>query len=464
MSGNLITPRVEVYWDDVNLTSYNGKQNFPKGEPLVFGVTTSFQAESNGPTASLSWNPTGAAAEVYEDFINTKTDRTLTIKWYYAEGKYLLSQWVWSGQTVSYGNDMSIKVNLLSELAGVVNSTTRSIAHVHDKPATYTTGNKKLHKAFAVDEKYSSLSPAAQKTLDTATHTRNYGKDTTLATSLANLGQSAGVFYTPSNIGKQSSMVGFIPFTGEKDEEVLDGTTVQPGSSPQPTKRYGYLLGPSLINTMERTTNWKPQQQTNGPVTSTRARVEERQTLTQKGTNKKSAEPKPVTSTQESFGKPTASPIGTSTSLNLNVTPANNERGVELNNMKNQEQGSELSFTTFMVPALVGIKPNDIVYIPSLTGKYIEDWIVQTVTYTQTDGGVNINVAATRVYGLTGLMQKKPGEYFKKKAASLKTLEDWQNFAWGGLRGGTKGNANPADVNQPIPGFKPARGGDFVDM
>ena len=444
MSGNLITPRVEVFWDDINLTSYNGKQNFPKGEPLVFGVTTNFQAESSGPTASLNWNPTGPAAEVYEELVNSKTDKTLTIKWYYAEGKYLLSTWVWAGQTVSYGNDMSIKVSLQSELSGVVNSTTRSIAHTNDKPVTYTSGNQKLHKAFAVEDKYTSLSPAAQKTLDSATLKNNYGKDTTFGASLSNLGESAGVTYTPSNIGKQAALIGFIPFTGEKDEEVLDGTTVPPGKAPEPNKRYGYLLGPSLINSMERVTNWKPEQQTNGPVTSTRARVEEKETLKQKGVNKKSAVPKPVTSAQDSYGKPTASPIGTSTALNLNVTPAENERGVELNKLNNQEKGAELTFSTFMVPVLTGIKVKDIVYIPSLTGKYIEDWIVQSVSYTQTDGGVNISVNATRTYGIAGLMQKKPGEYFKQKAARLRTLEDWQSYAWSGLRGNTTGNTQPA--------------------
>lgn len=441
MAGNLITPRVEVFWDDINLTSYNGKQNFPQGEPLVFAVDTNFQSQSSGPTASLSWNPTGPAAEVYEELLSTKTDKTLTIKWYYAEGKYLLSKWVWAGQSVSYGNNMSIKVSLLSELAGVVNASTRSIAQVHNDPNSYYSGNKLLHKAFAVDDKYSSLSPAAKKVMESATYSNHYGKDTTFGASLANLGGSAGVFYTPTNID-ESTMVGFVPFTGEDDEEVLDGSTVQPGKSPDPTKRYGYLLGPSLISSMERTTNWKPPQQTNGPVTSTRPRVESKQSLKQAGINSQTATPAPVKSTQNSYNQPTASPIGTSTSLNLNVTPAKNEKGVELNELKNKEQGSELTFTTYMVPVLTGLKPNDIVYIPSLTGKYIEDWIVQTITYTQIDGAVTINVNATRVYGLTGLMQEKPGAYFKKKAAGFKTLEDWQNYAWSGLRGNTSGNTD----------------------
>jgi hypothetical protein len=446
MAGNLISPRVEVFWDDINLTSYNGKQNFPRGEPLVYEVDTNFQSQSSGPTASFSWNPTGPAAEVYAELVSTKTDKTLTIKWYYSEGKYLLSKWVWAGQSVSYGNNMSIKVNLLSELAGVVNASTRSIAQVHSDPSSYSNGNKLLHQAFAVDLKYSFLSPAAQKVMESATYNNHYGKDTTFGASLANLGESAGVFYTPTNID-DATMVGFVPFIGEDDEPVLDGSTVQPGKSPDPSKRYGYLLGPSLINSMERTTSWKPKQQTNGPVTSTRPRVETKTTLQQGGVNNQAVVPQPASNTQNSYDQPTASPIGTSTTLNLNVTPANNEKGVELNELRNKEQGSELTFTTYMVPVLTGLKPNDIVYIPSLTGKYIEDWIVQTITYTQIDGAVTINVNATRVYGLVGLMQEGPGKLFKEKAAKLTTLEAWERYAWGGLRDSRSNNSQSVPSN-----------------
>jgi hypothetical protein len=244
-------------------------------------------------------------------------------------------------------------------------------------------------------------------------------------------------------------MVGFVPFIGEDNEEVLDASSVQPGKSPDPAKRYGYLLGPSLISTMERTTNWKPPQQTNGAQASTRPRVNKKQTLKQNGVNNAAAVPKPVAATQESFNTATSAPIGTSSALNLNVATNDKGKGVDLNNLKNQEQGSQLTFSTFMVPVLTGIKPNDIVYIPSLTGKYIEDWIVQSVSYSQTDGAVTINVSASRVYGLVGLMQERPGKLFKEKAAKLTTLEAWEQYAWGGLRG--SGTTNPQDTlgNKP---------------
>jgi hypothetical protein len=54
-------------------------------------------------------------------------------------------------------------------------------------------------------------------------------------------------------------------------------------------------------------------------------------------------------------------------------------------------------------------------------------------------------------------MQEKPGAYFKKKAAALKTLEDWQKYAWSGLRGNTSGNTdvggNTFGADPSVPAF-----------
>jgi hypothetical protein len=124
-----------------------------------------------------------------------------------------------------------------------------------------------------------------------------------------------------------------------------------------------------------------------------------------------------------------------------------------------------------MVPILVGIKPHDIIYVPSLTGNYIEDWIVADVNYGQTDGGVSVGVMATRIYGSGELMNESQGRKFQDFVKNkLKTLEDWESYAWylespTLAPGPATSVSNMATANDtPIPGFKPARGGNFVDM
>jgi hypothetical protein len=94
---------------------------------------------------------------------------------------------------------------------------------------------------------------------------------------------------------------------------------------------------------------------------------------------------------------------------------------------------------------LVGIKPYDIVYIPSFgkwdpeKGKYvyyIEDWIVQSVSYDQNDGDIEVSVQGTREYGLGTPMDEKNAEKFLTYAKEQglvgpnATLENWDRHAW----------------------------------
>jgi hypothetical protein len=89
-----------------------------------------------------------------------------------------------------------------------------------------------------------------------------------------------------------------------------------------------------------------------------------------------------------------------------------------------------------MCPLLVGVKPHDIIFVPSLTGNYIEDWIVQSVGYSQDDGQININIRATRTFGLGTPMNKTAADKFTAIAKAKKlvgpgaTLEAWDSYAW----------------------------------
>jgi hypothetical protein len=92
---------------------------------------------------------------------------------------------------------------------------------------------------------------------------------------------------------------------------------------------------------------------------------------------------------------------------------------------------------TLMCPLLVGIKPHDIIYVPNFSGEFIEDWIVQSVGYSQNNGQININIQATRVYGQGTPMNKNAAESFKTFAQQQgltgpnATLEAWDRYAWG---------------------------------
>jgi hypothetical protein len=75
-------------------------------------------------------------------------------------------------------------------------------------------------------------------------------------------------------------------------------------------------------------------------------------------------------------------------------------------------------------------------YIPSFKGDYVEDWIVQSVDYNQSDGKVEIGIQASRVYGSGAAMNEKEAAKFLKFAKTNGlvganwSLEAWDRYAW----------------------------------
>ena len=102
-----------------------------------------------------------------------------------------------------------------------------------------------------------------------------------------------------------------------------------------------------------------------------------------------------------------------------------------------QEEGIKFQAQLFMCPALVGMKPQDIIYIPSLKigDSLIEDYKVKSVSYSQDGANVALSVQASRTAGLNKPMNETAAKKFIEKADTLKTVEDWQQFAWGDRMG-----------------------------
>ena len=87
-----------------------------------------------------------------------------------------------------------------------------------------------------------------------------------------------------------------------------------------------------------------------------------------------------------------------------------------------------------MVPYMVGIKPRDIVAIPSLKGPgdYIEDWEVDSVQYKQDDVvGVSISISGKRPYtGEESILDAGSLADVQSTVASLTTPAAWNRLYW----------------------------------
>jgi hypothetical protein len=434
-------------WGKINLSAYNGDQNFPQGTPLVYDVSVDLNGENQQPTGELRWDPTGPGFGVYEWFMSKpeylKTQ--ITVEYFYPRGKKVVFFFAWSGQSISYGNDMSVTVKLQSELAGVVNGNIRSTAQAYDekKGASAISVLYKTKNLFGLDNNKDLvvINPTLAKNWEKVKIKNVYGQDWTFGNHLVSLARQLGDQVVPTNLGT-STLAIMAPWsfkdpkTGKYPVALNGYSDIPAGQAPKPEERYAYFLGPSVIKSISRTADWKPPQQDNSNLPSSQALAQNPAQADKKQQNPPTAQ-QVAQANKTQAAKKTSAPQGTANGrANPGVANLDNPDGPSKQIASNEEKGSQLSLQTFMCPLLVGVKPKDIIYVPSLTGKYIEDWIVESVGYDQSNGSVDINISATRTLGLGTPMNPDEAKKFLDFAKSFglvgekASLENWDRYAW----------------------------------
>jgi hypothetical protein len=443
--GYLLSPRVRVLWGNINLSAYNGTLGFPQGSPLVYDVEVELQAEGEGPTGSFKWDPTGLGMEVYESFVLDKAqmETTITVEFFYPRGKKITFFFVWSGQSISYGNDMVITVKLQTKLSGLVNANQRNVAQAYDekKGATPVSFLDRLTKQFGLEgnSKLIDYNEYSLQHLEKVKLSNMYGNDMTFGNAVGQITKQTGDQAFAHNIQGEGVVI-LPPYSyknkGGTDQPVFNGaTSISAGQSPDPKKRYGYVVGPSIFNTIQREANWKPPQQSNNNLPGTQAFARDAKGRFTSATQNPPSNQQ--TATQKSSTK-TSSPLGTANGrANPGVQNKDNPEGPTRQNALNDEKATTLQMDTLMCPLLVGIKPHDIVFVPNFTGSFMEDWIVQSVGYSQNNGQINVNIRATRIFANSSPMNKTAYDEFVAFAKSRNligptaTSEAWDLYAWG---------------------------------
>jgi hypothetical protein len=442
MAGNLIQGRVLVSWGDINLSAYNGPGEFPKEEPLIYNVEVQLQSQTSAPTGTFKWNPSGAAYAEYERLVKDEEQlqKIIFVDFYYSGGKRLRLAFVWAGQNISYGNDMTVVIVLKSELDGLINSNIRNVAQAYDKGESFLNSVTKAAKQYDVPLSIVRYNDVAKRDLEKAKLSTNYGQDQTFGAFVANTVQQNGNIAFANNI-ETANIVIYPPFSWNKDTKVLNAATeISVNQGPKPENRYGYLLGPSLITSVRRESQWLPPQQTTQNTPNKHRRVSSR-ALPISGRLRRAAQ----VQANRTFG-PTSAVLGTALGrANPGVQNKHNPDGPTKQYILNEEGTAILHLETYMCPVLTGIKPLDIVYIPSF-GKldpetkkyvyYIEDWIVDTVSYDQNDGRISLSISARRTLGLGTPMVDPAAQEFLVYAQKNNlvgpgaTLDAWDRYAW----------------------------------
>jgi hypothetical protein len=427
-----------VSWAGINLSSYDGSEDFPKNTPAVYDIDVQLQSQTQEPTATMKWDPTGPGFALYESFISNPEymKSRIFIDFFYAGGKRIRFAFVWSGQSISYGNDMTVTVKMKTELEGLVNANIRNTAQAYDenKGESYLNAITKTKEQYGIEKDLITYETKAKTSMEKSTLKNAYSNDRTYGAAISNIVQQNGNTAFANNIGEPGIVI-FAPFSWKPEEnKILNGATeIPPDTNPKPDQRYGYIVGPAIIDSLERSTEWKPPQQSNQNNPSTQSKA--RDPKTGRYTKQTPATSGQIATTENS--KETSSPLGTALARpNPGISNLDNPDGPTKQNALEDERTASMTFQTLLCPVLVGIKPYDVVYIPSLTGSYIEDWIVESVNYDQNNGNVSVSVQATREYGLGTPMDTKNAETFLEFAKTQglvggnATLENWEQYAW----------------------------------
>lgn len=428
----LIVPQVTVFWGDTNLSAYEIGDG--QIEPLVYDVQCALTADSNtAPTGSMSWNPSGPGFDKFNDFVSNKYKEKIKVKFWYVDGPEVEFFFYYAGSDISYGLDMRIKV-ALSATSAFKSTATRSSFSQDKAPKFEDKGQNALEWQKAIKEAYPE-SPDVQWT-DCAKQDakevqirRVQVKDQTYGATTQNLQQQLGNTLFLSNIGTEAQLIAYAPLTYQAEKKCGE-IAERKGKKIDPKQRYGYLLGPTIISTFNRKAAFSPPTAQKSSVSG----------QPKNPTQKKKPKPAPgsnPTQAAEDIEKAqqeakTSVQTPSSPSITKGLEFSENPNGPAKQEALNEEEGIKLSAQLFLTPSILGIKPQDVVYIPSLQegNKNIEDYKVISVSYQQSGAEFTVSLEGSRTFGLSKPMWPEESEKFLKKAQSLKTLDQWEQYTW----------------------------------
>lgn len=441
MAGVLINPQVQVKWGSRNLSAYN-LPNSKGPQAIVFNTKVDIPGD-NWPTGSFSWNPSGPAFDVYQECVTKGAKDVIEIRFYYVNGPYVLFKFQYNGSNITYGTDMSIETLLACE-NGAKSSGVRASAMDDYTDGRFNAKGKDLYvstqniaKAFGepVPLLWSKMAEDDAKKIFLASW---QFKDQTYGAEILNVATQAGQKVTLNNLFSSGQAALFTPLSKEGKESV-DSVQFPPaaGATVKANQRYGYLLGPGIITTFQRTMEYPSQTKGQSAVTQPTNTPNQQKAPKAPGTETQLPAIKDQTQAQkDAQAKSVTNPSSPSVTKGKKFTK--NDVGPENQQLMQQEESVKFQAQMFMCPSIVGIKPQDVIYIPSLKvgDALIEDYKVGSVSYSEDGAVVSVSIQASRVPGLNKPMNETAAKKFIEKADSLKTIEDWTNYAWRERLGG----------------------------
>lgn len=421
--GRLIQPLIKLVWGATDLTEY------PVGggpEPIFYGAKVNLQEKDAVPTLEFKFSPSPIAFAAFLDCKNNQVDQPIVLTLGYENGNQLLLKFFYAGCSFSSGNEMDVTVYAVSQTKGAwtnnrVNFTMKEPVPLEEFPGlvkekcgeackdiNFQFVGKAADDAAKIEIKHAAINQTPHKTV-------------------VDIARANGMI---TSINPEGTLLIHYPFNtpGENEKD-------KPNPSPKPTYsgliRNVYVLGPGLLNVFNREqkynlgqTNFDFTNAFTSPVAFEQDNAKVADTRTNPGATA-ADQPGGQTSGTTGNAQPTVAQSGTEkTAASLKEARA----------AWAQQSTTTCSSSFFMVPYVVGIKPRDIIAVPSLNpdNPYYEDWIVESVTYAQDDGAnVEIAISGKRPFPGEGrLVDDATDKAIKALIALTRDTKSWHKLYW----------------------------------
>ena len=431
--GTLIQPFVIVEWGDIKLTPFE-TDSLKIPESVITGASVNLSYAEQGASASLTFRSDPIGYEAYRKCMENSTNK-VKIKFGYENGaetpEFLF---LYTGASLETGLNQSIQVELSSEATfqlSDVRGTSVINSNEEDVPLKEVIETAKVRLGSDVSVIYSSY-------FDKTTVRQTYLIGDNFKDFLQRTCQETG--HTLQELASKEKTVELAPPAQTDVKEKPPKEPPKKGERKESDK-YGFLIGPGLITTFSSSVKYNPPSNTRGSTGS----VPESSGLKETDTSKKEKKEKGPSSKGGTSKKPNEKPEKEvqkkQTTLSTSILGSDTDSVTSENKIEKEKKGADLrkersstqemsgSISLFMIPAITGIVPRDVIFIPSLTGKYVEDWFVTGTNYNFSSGGVTIDITCKRVDESEGTIVEDKSK-FLELAKSLDSPEAWNAYYW----------------------------------
>ena len=424
--GMLVQPYVQVLWADMNLSAYDNANSGEK-DRVVQNVSLKYTKDDDAPTCDFDIVGTPDGFEVVQrmresDDLFTETF-DVEMGFPHLPDLKMMGRYIFAGLDVTTGLDPMVNITVVSAMKS--SFTDNKVSFTMEEEVTleqYAELLKEKAGAGGSLIKYKWVGQAAEdcKTI----MIKNNVNSQTPMVALAEMAKEHGIEVRTMDTSIDGTIVLGYPINmegeAEADKPQLDG-------EPESGVRRIHILGPGLIDKVTR------KQSFNLGQSDTSGAAKNKATSTTETEQKKTGASAPADAAVDS--KNTEGITGTSDKSKARSGTTKDSKNKEKAKQAATESGAVQMDATFpMVPQVVGMKPGDMLAIPSIKGPgdYIEDFEIQSVEYKQdATGGVYMSISGHRpTADKENLLDAASVAEVKARVATLRTVDAWQKFYW----------------------------------